>query len=144
MFRWAFWSPDHVQRKKSRLWRYRASTAWPTSSAATTSWWSPQEVNWTPTILSLQIPSWSPSRLLSKRICLSEQRPAVCKGSVTGHHFLLCYGTISWQSCLTLTAPRPDEETKYSAERGGNPGLYLCLCRPASRTGECWCFTKPF
>ena len=40
--------------------------------------------------------------------------------------------------------PRPDEETKYSAERGWNPGLYRFLYRPASRTGECWCFTKPF
>ena len=40
--------------------------------------------------------------------------------------------------------PRPDEETKYSAERGWNAGLYRFLYRPASRTGECWCFTKPF
>ena len=41
-------------------------------------------------------------------------------------------------------APKPDEETKYSAEGGLNPGRYLFLCRPASRTDECWCFTKPF
>ena len=69
---------------KRRLWRYRASIGWLTSSAATTSWGSPQEVNWTPTTLSLPTTCLSESRRRVWRDMRgSEQRPVVCKRSVT-------------------------------------------------------------
>ena len=62
-------------------------------------------------------------------------------GSPQAHESDVC---VVRRTRCSVPPPKPDEETKYSAERGWNPGLYRFLYRPASRTGECWCFTKPF
>ena len=115
MFKISFWPqwPGNVplsvleswpcSTDKRRLWRHRASTGWPTSSAATTSWWSPQEVNWIPTTLFLPTPcgskSWS---LASRRSWRSEHRPLVWKRWST--EFFSSVTVPSYPSCLTRTA----------------------------------------